>query len=244
MLRVAASKVGLMVSPLLALCACSPTIDLGSTVIWQADHESGDLSQWTAGNSGGAVAPSTAATDRAHSGSYAARVGLSNMVTLWRQGTFPTEAYYSAWYFLPHDFTQITSWTIMSFGRLDQSDGSRHEVTILNLRMLPGGDIILFVFDDRGAYEQWPLAVPPAVVPVGQWFQLEAFYRNSDDATGRLTIWIDGRQVYDITNRPSGTGPSMYLGIGNVPDIASPPPPEIWVDDVTISLSRAAPGGN
>ena len=38
------------------------------------------------------------------------------------------------------------------------------------------------------------LDVTDPVVPVGQWFQIEAFYRNAQDARGRLTFWLDGRR--------------------------------------------------
>ena len=40
-------------------------------------------------------------------------------------------------------------------------------------------------------------------MPVGQWFQVEAFYRNTQDTTGRLTFWLDGRQIVDIANQPT-----------------------------------------
>jgi hypothetical protein len=238
-----ALKPAFMMAPLLALCACRPTVDLGSFILWHADHEVGDMSEWTAGNGGGAMAPSMVATGEAHSGTHAVRVGLLNEVTLWRQGTFPQDCYYSAWFFLPVAFQEITSWTIMTFGSADLGDaGTRSEKTILNLRTLPGGDIVLFVFDDRVAYEQWPLAVPPAVVPVAKWFQIEVRYRNANDDTGRMTIWIDGVQVYDITHRPSGVTPGMYFGIGNVPDVVTPRA-DILMDDAVISLSRVTPKG-
>ena len=46
-----------------------------------------------------------------------------------------------------------------------------------------------------------PLDVTDPVVPVGQWFQVEAFYRNAQDATGRVTYWLDGRQIVDIAGQ-------------------------------------------
>lgn len=229
--------------PLFLLLGCQP-VDIGSNVLWYADHETGDFSEWSAEASGGAVGnrPSSVVTTHAHSGKYAVNVNLSSEVSLWRHGKFPKEAYYSAWFFLPHDFQQITSWTIMTFGSVTGDGAGRREQTILNLRTLPGGQIVLFLFDD-GSYLQLPLAVPPAVVPVSKWFQLEVFYRNNNDANDKIKIWIDGVQTYDVPNRPSRTTPDMYLGIGNIPDVVSPAPVQILVDDVAISLSRVGPGG-
>lgn len=230
--------------PLLFSVLACQSVDIGSNVLWYASHESGDLSEWNAGSGGGTVGrPSTVITTQAHSGKYAVNVTLSSEVALWRHGTFPKEAYYSAWFFLPHDFQQITSWTIMTFGSVTADGAGRHEQTILNLRTLPGGQIVLFVFDD-GEYLQLPLAAPPAVVPVSKWFQLEVFYRNANDPSDKIQIWIDGVQVYDVPNRPSRVTPDMYLGIGNIPDVGViPAPVQILVDDVAISLSRVSPDG-
>lgn len=234
-----------LVASLLCLSGCRPTVDIGSNIIWSADHEQGDLSDWLADGEGGKQSPLTAVTSsQAHGGRFAVNVGMFNQEALWRQGAFPRDAYYSAWYFLPHDYQQITSWTIMSFGRASANDGgTRDEVTILNLRTLPGGQIVLFVFDNRMENLQWPLAVPPAVVPVGKWFQIEVFYRNANDDSGRMTVWLDGVQVYDITNRPSGVMERLYFALGNVPDVVTPFPVQILADDVAISLSRVGPNG-
>ena len=45
------------------------------------------------------------------------------------------------------------------------------------------------------------------MVPVGQWFHVEAFYRNAPDASGRLTFWLDGRQIVDVANQPMAPTP-------------------------------------
>ncbi len=230
-----------------ATLACRQTVDIGSNVIWSAGHETGDLTEWTQSGpgdfSGSAAAGPTVVAGEAHSGSYSVHMSISNVAGLWRQGTFPTEAYYSAWFYLPQPYQTITSWTIMTFGNAAPPDGgSIGEVTILNLRTLPGGEIVLFAFDDRLPYLQLPLAAPPAEVPVMKWFQIEVFYRNANDDTGRLSVWLDGRRVYDITNRPSGVGPALYLGMGNIPDRVLPRP-EIYVDDAVISTSRVSPSG-
>ena len=66
-----------------------------------------------------------------------------------------------------------------------------------------------------------PLDVASPVVPVGQWFQIEAFYRNAQDATGRLTFWLDGRQIVDIANQPMAPTPWVEwnaCSIGAEPD--------------------------
>jgi hypothetical protein len=227
------------------VAACRPVVDIGSNVLWFADHETGDLSQWSADGRGGVssgMGRSGVSTTQARSGRYSINLPRSSTVDVWREGVFPREAFYSAWFYLPHDFQKITSWTIMTFGSFNVDAGTRDEKTILNLRTLPSGDIVLFIFDDRLPYLQYPLAVPPAVVPVTKWFQIEVFYRSVDDDTGRMTIWIDGVEVYDVTNRPSGTPSGVYFGLGNIPDVVTPSS-EILTDDAAVSLSRVTPSG-
>jgi hypothetical protein len=78
-------------------------IDLGTSILWSARHETGDLSEWMLGGEGGSTveAPDTAivvASDVAHSGAYAVKltnsaVGGYKTATLWRESRFPADAY-------------------------------------------------------------------------------------------------------------------------------------------------------
>jgi hypothetical protein len=242
-------------APLALLAGCRSSLNLGSNVIWSTDHESGDLSDWLADSGGGtyssAADGATVSKERAHSGRFSLRLltataaGGGPRAGAWREGAFPKEAFYSAWYYLPRTYQTISFWTILKFETHFTAGDLAHvdELIDVNLRAAPGGELIVYVFDHRREYLQSPIAQPTPIVPVGRWFHLEAFYRNANDDTGRLTIWLDGGQIYDIAQRPTGADPSVYWTPCNVTDDISPDPAEIFVDDAAIALSRVGPTG-
>ena len=61
------------------------------------------------------------------------------------------------------------------------------ELYDLDLVNLDSGEMSLQLYDHR-RQAIVPLDVADPVVPVGQWFQIEAFYRNAQDSTGRLDL--------------------------------------------------------
>ena len=54
------------------------------------------------------------------------------------------------------------------------------------------------------------------VVPVGVWFQIEAYYRNAPDPTGALAVWFDlamGPTIWS-NNTPAQFTMDGKLGVG------------------------------
>ena len=87
-----------------------------------------------------------------------------------------------------------------------------------------------------------PIVSPAPVVPVSVWFQLEAFYRNAQDDSGRLTIWLDGRTVADV-NGPMAPTPWVEWDVVNVGENLTPSAAVVAIDDCAITLSRVGPTG-
>jgi hypothetical protein len=112
----------------------------------------------------------------------------------------------------------------------------------LRLQSLPGGDMALVVYDHRQQYLEAPLADPVPTVPVGRWFQLECFYRNAGDSSGRLTVWLDGLLVYDLS-RPMGASPTIGFTPCSLADDLIPSAVELYLDDIAISWRRVTPSG-
>jgi hypothetical protein len=83
-------------------------------------------------------------------------------------------------------------------------------------------------------------------IPVGRWVHLEAFYKKSRTDTGRVTIWQDGVQIYDIQNVKTALN-SEYNGGGvswsviNYTEGLSPSKVTIYADDAVISTRRIGP---
>ena len=88
-----------------------------------------------------------------------------------------------------------------------------------------------------------PLDVASPVVPVGQWFQIEAFYRNTQDGTGRLTFWLDGRQIVDIANQPMATTPRVEWNACSIAQNLTPSTAVLYIDDCAVSRTRVGPNG-
>lgn len=202
------------------LCACGPRLDIGSDLLWATDHESNDLRDWYAASKGGLLPDSSLSlvnivAGPAHSGRYSLK--FTNMAAsdvtgpgVYRELLAPPDAYYSAWYYIPRRYQTRSQWTIMKFQARSEADlstvGQGHD---LNLRTLPGGQVILYVFSHDPKYLQAPLADPPAFVPIETWFQLEVLYWPRTDQTGKLLVWLNDRLVYDLEQRRTAT--SKYV---------------------------------
>ena len=238
----------------IALPACNSRLNLGSGILWSARHETGNLSEWTQGGRGGteADAPDTSlaiSTDFAHSGRYSVKltngaISMYEEANLWRQDDYPPEAYYSAWFYLPRAYQTTADWSIMQFQVPTTGDsGVIGQLLDIDLRSLPSGDLILSVYDHRAAYLRSPTPDPAIVVPVGQWFQIEALYRNVDDDTGEVAVWLDGQLNYDL-HRPFGANSTVYWTVGSKTEGLSPAESVIYLDDAAVSLVRVTPTGN
>ena len=243
------------------VAGCSNRVNVGDSLLWFAQHETGDFTEWTAGLKGGYSAPDpdTAAvvsTDFAHSGTHSVKLtnGASSAqvngapppyetARLWRQDDFPEQAYYSAWYYLPQAYQTSADWRIMEFQVPGTGDGGTDGLLMdVDLRSLPGGDLILDLFDHRAPYLRSPTAEPALPVPIAQWFQIEVFYRNVGDDTGRFTLWLDGRINYDI-QRPFGLSSATYWSPCSSTEGLSPTPSDLYVDDAAVSLVRVGATG-
>ncbi len=240
-----------------AAAGCGERFDLGSDVLWTARFEGGSLGEWTGVTGGDAQAfpspPNTIAvsSDRARHGSYAAALTITagpddtqENAGLSRSGELPTEAYYSAWYYLPRSVTVGPFWVIFKFRtRTDVNDPTTEgEFYDLDLVNLPTGEMTLRLYDHLSG-QNVPLDLPNQIVPAGVWFQIEAFYRNAPDTTGRVTYWFNGQQIVDVTGQPTGPTPWVGWDVCSVGEDLMPETEVLYVDDCAISLSRVGPNG-
>jgi len=237
---------------------CGPRLDLGSDVLWTSLFEGNSFDEWTGDGHGAAIAFPEGANmvavsgERVRSGSYAAKLtveavpgGAQGSAVLARSGgPLPVEGYYSAWYWLPRSVSVSVNvgryWVIFKFRQ--QNGDAIDELFDLDLINLEAGEMSLQLYDHRrGAVV--PLDVDGPVVPVGQWFQIEAFYRNAQDDTGRLTFWLDGRQIIDLANQPMAATPFVEWNACSIGADLTPSTAVIYVDDCAVSRSRVGPNG-
>ncbi len=257
------------------MLGCGQQLDVGSDVLWTARFEGGDLGEWMSVSGGGAVAfPAPNAvdvsSDHAWRGRYAARFTLQTAsdgsqanAGLSRTGFLPVEAYYSAWYYLPSAVNVSTFWVIFKFRMRSVADdaSTAAELFDLNLASTPGGGMTLRLYDHRSGGDV-PLDVAVPSVPVGTWFQIEAYYRNpgaaagadgggtdgsasdagSIDNGGRLTFWLDGQQIVDVAGAMAPTS-WVAWDVVSVAVNLNPSTAVLYVDDCAISRTRVGPHG-
>jgi hypothetical protein len=243
----------------LAGAGCGPTLDVGSDVLWSARFEGGTFGEWT-GTPGGGVNANPmppnlveVSIDHTHKeSSYAAKLtidagpdGTQQNAGLVRKGNLPTEAYYSAWYYVPHSVTVGTFWVIFKFRMraVAEDPTSESELYDFDLVNLPTGEMSVQLYDHRMGGFAVPLDVASPVVPVGVWFQVEAFYRNAPDATGRVTYWLDGQQVVDVANHAMAPTPWVEWDAVSVGVNLTPSMEVLFIDDCAVSLTRVGPSG-
>jgi hypothetical protein len=155
-------------------------------------------------------------------------------------GALPQAAYYSAWYYLPRTISVGTYWVIFKFRQQEAS--TMDELFDLDLINLDTGEMSLQLYDHRGG-RVVPLDMEGPVVPVGQWFQIEAFYRNAQDDTGRVTFWLDGRQIVDVAHQPMAPTPWVEWDACSIAEDLTPSTAVIYVDDCAVSRTRVGPRG-
>jgi hypothetical protein len=231
------------------LCpACGETADLGNYVVWSANHETGDTSQWQAAESeSGVILNASVSDEHARSGGYSLRIASTGpMANVGAGFDFNTlrEAYFSAWFYLPSAFAGIEEWNLMGFASRGEGcpgPGTTCPGVDVKLRSLPNGELLLYVFNDERDVLQPPLSAPPVYVPVARWFHVEARYRRAVDHAGRFTLWVDGTPEFGFEGWRTAEFDNLFWNLGSPPEAASSP--ELYVDDAAISRIAVTPSG-
>jgi hypothetical protein len=238
----------LSVAALLALGACSDQIHLGSE--WFADHETGNLSQWAEGgtSAGGQILSSDAqltvvtSPSPTHGGRFAVRSAIfaankTSYARLFRSGILPNDAYFRVWMYIPQRYTIGLYWNVFEFqGRANPADPNTYQyLWSLDLEQAPNGDMSWYLYDDV-RLKNYPPATT-TVAPIGRWFLVEAFMHQATDNSGRVTFWIDGNLLVDVTG--VSTVPTMWLSwnVGGSASNITQQPAEIFLDDAAITLT-------
>jgi hypothetical protein len=239
------------------VAGCGPKLSVGSDVLWSATFESGSFSEWTDVGRGPEAFPeagdsTVVSNGRAHDGTYSTKLTIDTSIAgeqqntlLSRVGDLPVEGYYSAWYYLPSAVTVGTYWVIFKFRlRTNASDDSTTtEFYDLDLVNSSPGQMSLILYNHRTPVHEIPLDVPHPNVPVGTWFQIESFYRNTQDNTGHLTFWLDGQPIIDIAGQPMAPTPWIEWEVCSIGVDLMPSPAVIYIDDCALSQTRVGTTG-
>jgi hypothetical protein len=180
-------------------------------------------------------------TSPVRSGSFAAAYTLNTDAGLAghqsrcvRGGQLPEAAYYSAYFFIPEAPSATANWNLMHFRGIDGD--SSHGLWDVSIARTPAGSLRVYIFDHLRALVRDTTSVP--ALPVGEWFQLEVYWRRAADATGALTLYQDGEVAFDLTELITDDSSLGEWYVGNLAATLTPAISTIYVDDVAI---REAP---
>jgi polysaccharide lyase-like protein len=233
------------------------------TVVWSADMETGDLSQWSAPDvpsgphTGGGVFNSGLATARvdavglAHSGLHSATLFVNTQsaeelptsgtrLFRWLEPEKYPELYYCIWFYFPQRYVPNGNppwWNVFQWKskRGDTSD----PFIALNVGNRPDGAMYFYAYD-KNAKNSYGQSIKN--IPEERWVRIDAFYKCSGEKNGQITFWQDGTQILDIgnvqTRYPDG---NCSWSVNNYSTSLNPSTATIYVDDAAICLGGRCP---
>lgn len=214
-------------------------------VLWFADHETGDLSQWTASSGGGAFNTasgnvSAVKVDNAHGGQYVLALeidnddGAAHAARIFRWTESPKQGYYSAYLYFADPHPEAEWWNVMQFKSVDEH-GVSLPVWTVNVATSRAGEMRLYLWDAiDGVSHPSPTARVNVTVPVGQWIHVELYLDKSTGTDGRIALWQDGNLLYDLTNEATAISEEVHMSLNNYTDTRTNGVLTILVDDVVI----------
>ena len=227
------------------------------TMLWSADHETGDLSQWPAIWNSGNVRVSPVRSP-ARSGKYACAMRISGSagarmaVDQIGHASLPKTAWYSAWYYFPETVNPKVYWNIMQWKRATAPYGSgSHPVYTLNVdHDDKDGSMAVYLYNHVGRDGRYNtdgeggVAISDTPLPLRKWVHIEVFYEWSTRRNGRVTVFQDGAQVMNIENvitefpyRTNDIRMRQWT-VNNYTSGTQPASHTLYIDDAVISLQR------
>jgi hypothetical protein len=254
---------------LLLVCALVPvcaSADAASTrVVWRADMETGNLSQWERGttelpgqsvDSGDCRRPRFGVSrDVAHSGRFSMQLTIdtSRGESSCRQYRYEEPMsgwplFYSAWFYLPRYHEIDDFWNLIQF-KSKRFDGVRGVFWVVDLEDRPTGEDMYLKLrwkgDTLGPHADSRVRARRVYtqnrvnVPLRRWFHIEIYVRQSSTYDGRIVVWQDGTRIYDIdrvrTRWPRG---DQRMSMNAYSNGVLPPTATLYVDDAVISTTR------
>jgi hypothetical protein len=195
--------------------------------LWTGDHEEGALADWYApstgpfGDFGGGEYNSgsgdtTVSTERPRSGAYSAKMRLwgngGTRLFRWREPRVTRDASYSVWLYIPEQIRVSGWWNLVQF-KSRSTSGANDPIWIVEPRTNAEGELYpTLVWWHRTLEGPQPGQLgyrriePPAgtLLPVGRWFEVRARLLQSADFDGRITVHVDGQQVWDYQDVRTG----------------------------------------
>jgi hypothetical protein len=245
------------------------TVSAASTanIIWKADHETGNLSQWhgwQAGDgaidSGNCTRPSSGVSSGVkRSGNYSMMMTIDTSSESGCRQFRNDEAfsgdplYYSAWFYLPKSHAATNSWNIFQYKSKHSGASGSDPIWVIDLMPRSDGKMNLVLrfkcSSVKGPYSSSACSGSSSryyqtlmTVPVGQWFHVETYLEQSSSYGGHITVWQDGVKLFDMANviTKYSDGDQRW-SVNNYSDALTPNPATMYIDDAVIATERVGP---
>jgi hypothetical protein len=226
------------------ICLTQPAMASG-TVYFYSGFETGDVSEWIGDGGGNHTGGGYVTTEKPRTGDYSWKAfndprlappdDISAKLLRWRLDY--KQAFYSAWYFWPEDFvvSGVGSQYVNIFQWKERTSpyDPTWIVAVKNSYEYPGHDeLVVHDWHNAKIYRNG------VKLPKGQWFQLKAFMKTGR-TDGKLTVWLNGIQIFDFTNiNTLGNSPNYLMwGVGSYGGCAYGK--HLYVDDVRVSTESS-----
>lgn len=234
-------------------------------VVWSADHETGDASQWDLGIThnwdDAACTFHNVVRTNAAIGNYSMRMTLGSpggcrQAQLTQSQTNKTYTY-AVSYFLPRNVTPTAGhWNVFQFKSLCSGCAHSDPFFTVDFKGNPlkvalkykGGNYGIpgpFAGDPVKPNQEWSST---KLVPIKHWTRLEVYLDQSVDADnsnlydGRIKVWLDGTLLFDLQNVRTGyDNGDMRWSVNNYSNGLSSYPYSVWIDNASISSVAALP---
>jgi hypothetical protein len=235
------------------------------SILWSADMETGDLSQWSlpdvpdGPNTGGGVFNSGVATASvekvtlAHGGLHSAKLFIDTQKSSeiptsgtrlfrWLEPQTHPELYYSVWYLIPSLYKPDGNppwWNVFQWKSKRAKASGSDPIFALNIGNRSDGSMYFYLYNPitKSSYGQ-----SLKDIPEGRWFHLEAFYKCAGDNSGHVTFWQDGTRILDVPNvQTRYADGDCAWSVNNYSSSLDPPQATIFVDDAEICSGNRCP---
>lgn len=180
-------------------------------------------------------------TEPVHTGQFAAAFemlpsdrGGPRQTRCVREGRLPSEAYYSAWYYVPSSLTAAHSWNLFHFQ--GGTPGER-PVNLWDVSMDDSSGVMTAFVLNMMKDDHYAISVPTPI-PLDRWFHLEFYLKGAADTTGEVALYQDGEELLRVTGIVTNDTPFTQWYVGSFAGAVPPnsPTSSLYVDDVSVRL--------
>lgn len=150
-------------------------------------------------------------------------------------GDLPEDSYYySGWFYIPSEITPEDWWLVMEWM---SSEGGVQNIYPMYALFAEDPYLKLIWRSDQVFKVEFHQNI--VTIPRDTWFQIEAYYKRAQDATGQIIVWQDGVELFNVTGYPTVlVDNNVQFFLDNYTHSIEPNPCTIYVDDMVISRNR------